>query len=222
MRSFPILLCAVVTASAGTVIQRDNTAAIVTVTAPCESGRATDISYSTSSIKAATALSMPLPSESVSFTGASVTLGPVPNPSSNRSDLSNITPKTNLTIHYGSNDTSTPATNAQVSLQMKYPSVLLEDILSVYTVTCSDTGVVVTFNDTASYEKSMTEWPVSGDFILFTNHLGDCDAEFERGLFLVGGLVFDQATLTVTATAQKSDFRSTAGMFHAPNRAVQQ
>jgi hypothetical protein len=97
---------------------------------------------------------------------------------------------------------------------MKYPSVLLEDILSVQSVVCSDAGIVVTFNDAAGYEKSITEWPASGDFILFTNHLGNCDAEFDRGLFLVGGLTFDEAMLTITATAEKSDFQSLAGMIH--------
>jgi hypothetical protein len=142
-------------------------------------------------------------------------LGPVSNPSCNPSDLKNIVPKSNLTLHYGSNDTSTPDSNARISLQMKVPSVVLEEIVSVHSVVCSDTGVVVTFDDLAGYEKSMKEWPSSGDFVLFTNHLGNCDSEFERGLFLVGGLAFDETTLTVVATAEKSDFQSTAGQFQA-------
>lgn len=214
------LLCAVARAS-GALIPHIHVATTVIVTAPCESGSSTDIPTSASYIQAVPASSASSVVR-VSSIGTSVKLGPVSSPSSDPSDLSNIVPKFNFTLHYGTNDTSTPASNSQISLQMKFPSVLLEDILSVYSVVCSDTGVAVNFNDEVSYEKSKTEWPNSGDFILFTNHLGNCDAEFERELFLVGGLAFDEATLTVIATAEKSDFQSTAGMCHIIEGSFQQ
>jgi hypothetical protein len=198
MKASAILLCALATAAAGAVLPR-NAATTVTVTVPCESGSATTTLASASS------------TQSITASSTSVMLGPVSNPSCDRSDPKNIVPKSNLTLFYGSNDTSTPDSNAQISLRMKYPSVLLEEILSVHSVVCSDTGVIVTFDNMAGYEKSMIEWPASGDFVLFTNHLGNCDTEFERGLFLVGGLAFDQTTLTIIATAGKSDFQSTAG-----------
>lgn len=203
------MLCALATAAAGAAVPRD-AATTVTVMVPCESGSASVIPASASSTQSFAASST---------SSGSVMLGPVSNPSCDPSDLNNIVPKSNLTLFYGSNDTSTPGSNAQISLQMKVPSVLLEEILSVHSVVCSDTGVVVTFDDLAGYEKSMTVWPASGDFVLFTNHLGNCDMEFERGLFLVGGLAFDQTTLTVTATAEKSDFQSTAGQYPSQEEA---
>jgi len=207
MKASAILLYVLAKAAAGAVVPR-NAATTVTVTVPCQSGSPTVVPTQTWSTQSFAASSNP---SSVANSGGNVTLGPVSNPSCDPSDLNNIVPKSNLSLFYGSNDTSTPDSNAQVSLQMKVPSVLLEEILSVRSVVCSDTGVVVTFDDLAGYEKSMSEWPASGDFVLFTNHLGNCDTEFERGLFLVDGLTFDETTLTVVATAEKSDFQSTAG-----------
>lgn len=210
MRSSAILQCALTTAALGAVVPR-NAVTTVTVTVPCESEAVTAIASPSSSTYSFAPSSTPLATADITYTGASVTLGPVSNPSGDPSKLSNIVPKSNLTLHYGSNDTSTPDSNAQISVQMKLPSVMLEDIQSVHTVDCSDKGVAITFNDVAGYEKSIKEWPTSGDFVIFTNHLGNCDAEFERGIFLVGGVAFDRNTLTVVAAAEKSDFQSTAG-----------
>lgn len=63
---------------------------------------------------------------------------------------------------------------AQINATMKHPSVLLEDIDSVTKVDYSAKSVNVTFGNAAVYEESLTAWPASS-FILFTNHLGDCD-----------------------------------------------
>jgi hypothetical protein len=204
------LLCSLVTAAWGATIPRD-AVATVTLTVPCESEGATIIPSSATSIGLSDPTSTALTDANIKYPGGSVTLGPVSNPSSDPSDLNNIVPKSNLTLHYGSNDTSTPDSNAQISVQMKMPSVMLEDISSVQSVDCSETGVTITFTSLAGYEKSMKEWPSSGDFFLFTNHLGNCDADFERGIFVVDALAFDQSTLTVVAQAEKSDFQSTAG-----------
>jgi hypothetical protein len=217
MKASAILLCVLTTAATGAVVPRD-AATTVTVTVPCQSGSPTVVPTQTWSTQSFAASPNPSSAADISNSGGNVTLGPVSNPGCDPSDLNNIVPKSNLTLFYGSNDTSTPDSNAQISLQMKVPSVLLEEILSVHSVVCSDTGVVVTFDDLAGYEKSMSEWPTSGDFILFTNHLGNCDTEFERGLFLVDGLTFDETTLTVVATAEKSDFQSTAGKCPNPGR----
>jgi hypothetical protein len=210
-----ILLCLLATAALGAVVPC-NAATTVTVTVPCQSAAAA-VTLTPTSSKQSYAVS-PTPSSGAGITssGGSVMLGPVSNPSCDPSDLSNIVPKSNFTLHYGSNDTSTPGSNAQISVQMKVPSVILEDILSIHSVVCSDTGVSISFNDLAGYEKSMKEWPASGDFVLITNHLGNCDTEFERGIFLAGGLVFDQKTLTIVATVEKSDFQSTAGKYQKP------
>jgi hypothetical protein len=221
MKSSAILLCVLATAAAGAAVP-PNAATTVTVTVPYEGGSPTATPAPASPTQSVAASSTTSSIIDVSHSVGSVKLGPVSNPSCDPSDLNNIVPKSNLTLHYGSNDTSTPDSNAKISLQMKVPSVVLEEIVSVHSVVCSDAGVVVTFDDLAGYEKSMKEWPSSGDFVLFTNHLGNCDAEFERGLFLVGGLAFDETTLTVVATAEKSDFQSTAGQLPSQLRGFHQ
>jgi hypothetical protein len=43
-------------------------------------------------------------------------------------------------------------------------------------------------------------------FILFANHLGDCDADNERGLYIVDSMVFENDTLTTAAATTKSIF----------------
>lgn len=97
---------------------------------------------------------------------------------------------------------------------MNYPTVILENVDAISSVDCSDDAVTVTFNNTASYLATTTEWYADGDFVVITNHLGDCDAEVERGFFLVESLSWDNATLAVTASASKSNITQTAGMFN--------
>jgi hypothetical protein len=152
------------------------------------------------------------PSVTIDSSAPGATLGPVANPACDTSDLENIVLKKNLTLHYGSSDASTPDTNAEISLEMKWPSVLLEEIAAIKDVVCSDSSVVVTFADSAAYEVSVSKWDLLEKFILVTNHLGNCDLELERGLFLVDTVTFDAATLTVTAKTEKTDFQNCAGM----------
>lgn len=185
-----------------------NDAVTVTVTA-CAAETAATVLTSTASYTSTVA-----PTETISNPIIGATLGPVANPLCDTSNLGNIRLKKNFTLHYGSNDPTTPDTNAEISMQFKFPSVLLEEIDAVKTVVCSDSGVVVTFADLAAYKMSFTKWPATGEFIFITNHLGNCDEEFERGLFLVESVTFDENLLTVTATAEKSDFETVAGMWN--------
>lgn len=114
-----------------------------------------------------------------------------------------ITPQNNITIWYESSGAT--IIQAEINATMRNPSILLEDIESITKVDCSATSVDVTFSDQADYEKSSTTWPTS-DFTLFTNHLGDCDTDKERGLYNVESLAFNATTLTITASTTKSTF----------------
>jgi hypothetical protein len=60
--------------------------------------------------------------------------------------LTYVVPQTNVSLFYGSNVTETAST--RVNHTMRYPTVLLEQIASVISVDCSNTSVVVTFNNT--------------------------------------------------------------------------
>ncbi|TEA21455.1 hypothetical protein C8034_v004350 [Colletotrichum sidae] len=113
-----------------------------------------------------------------------------------------FTPKTNVTLDYeGLN-----ATNAMVRAEMKQPAVLLEHIDTISDIQCSDSRVVLKFSETNDYNTCLGAWP-SQNFIIVTNHNGTCDAANERGIYLVEGFTFDNATLTLTATSTKAQIR---------------
>lgn len=138
-------------------------------------------------------------------------LRPIATPNGNFSDPEHIVPSRHVSLHYGSNDTTEGISAVNVTLSMKYPSVLLEEIASVIDVVCSSSSLVITFNKDAAYQKAVTGWPATGNFLLVTNHFGDCDLDDERGLFLVQELAWDAAGLTVTASSQKQDLPAVAG-----------
>ncbi|KAE9371250.1 hypothetical protein N431DRAFT_467441 [Stipitochalara longipes BDJ] len=117
------------------------------------------------------------------------------------------TPSTNVTLLYQSNEVNPII--AEVNATMKYPSVLLEDIESISAVDCSTTSVDITFSTEAGFTETLAAWP-SSSFILFTNHLRDCDVDNERGLYVVSSLEFDNVTLTVTASTTQSSFDDSA------------
>jgi hypothetical protein len=123
--------------------------------------------------------------------------------------LTYIIPQTNVSLFYGSNVTETAS--IRVNHMMRYPTVLLEQIASVVNVDCSNTSVVVTFNNTDAFEATEAAWNAENQFVLVTNHLGDCDAELERSYFLVSSLSFDSTTLVATASSERGNISSTAG-----------
>jgi hypothetical protein len=84
-------------------------------------------------------------------------------------------------------------------------STILEVIPSIKTVDCSASSVDMVFDSVTNYQESLETWPTSS-FILFTNHLGDCDTDNERGLYIVDSTTFNNDTLTITAAATKSTF----------------
>ena len=134
-------------------------------------------------------------------------------PHTDRHDLSHIQPASNITLHYASNTTNAGNAGINVTHTMRYPTVLLEQIASVSSVDCSADSVAVTFNDSTAFEATQTAWSSEGTFVMVTNHLGDCDVELERGMFLVKGLSFNNDSLVVTASSQISNVSSVAGKF---------
>lgn len=148
---------------------------------------------------------------SASAANITTLFGPIADLMVDKTNIYHVTPRENVTILYGNNITDDNSL-VNITLNMNYPTVILENIDAVSTVDCSDTSVAVTFNDTASYEATLSDWYADGDFVLITNHLGDCDAELERGFFLTEKLSWDNSTLVVTASASKTNITTTAGM----------
>lgn len=138
------------------------------------------------------------------------TLAPVPN----QNTTGSCVPSTSVQLNWGTNETTNSL--VQVSLAMNYSSVVLEDIQDVSSVDCDATSVTVVFSTQNEFDTAQTSWSALADhFVMITNHVGDCDAEFARGFFLadVQTLAFDASTLTVKASVEKTDISKTSSEY---------
>lgn len=114
-----------------------------------------------------------------------------------------FTVQSNVTLPYGLNDTN------YVNITLTVPSaVVLEVIESLTNVDCAADSVTVSFNNTDSLDAAFAAWSAYQDLVLITNHLGDCDTEYERGFFLAGSFAISNNSLV--ATAEKSNVTSIA------------
>ncbi|KAL1878214.1 hypothetical protein Daus18300_002131 [Diaporthe australafricana] len=128
-----------------------------------------------------------------------VTLSPVPVPL--KPDC--LVPQTNVSLDYGLNNTDLAAVN--VTLFTNYPAILLETISNLTAVDCSSNSVAITFNNAQDLDDAYMQWSAHAKVLLITNHMGDCDPEFERGFFLAGAYTTDVSSLTLTATTEKTN-----------------
>ncbi|KAH6990187.1 hypothetical protein EDB80DRAFT_587363 [Ilyonectria destructans] len=138
--------------------------------------------------------------------GHESTLSPITNPDVDTTKLSNIVPCKNVSLNWGAEGNSF----VNVSLEMTHPTVVLEDIAGIESVDCESGSVSVTFSDKDAFDEALEDWSDDDRFILVTNHLGDCDAENERGIFLAQSITSDSNTLTVVASGEMSDLTNTA------------
>ncbi|KAK7402560.1 hypothetical protein QQX98_011698 [Neonectria punicea] len=138
--------------------------------------------------------------------GHDTTLSPVVNPDVDTTSIRNIVPSKNISMNWGTQGNGL----VNVSLEMNHPTVLLEEIDGIDTVDCEPSSVSITFSDKDAFAEALEDWSDDESFILVTNHLGDCDAENERGFFLAKSITSDSDSLTVVASGEKSDIESTA------------
>ncbi|KAF7176111.1 hypothetical protein CNMCM7691_001587 [Aspergillus felis] len=118
-----------------------------------------------------------------------------------------IEPASAISLYYQAVNSSSIGALVQADLQL--PSIVLEDVNDVSRVTCSAESVTVTFNSTTIFNQAYTSWP-RADLLLVTNHLGNCDAEAERGIYHAASLNFDASTLTITASTSKTNLQEQA------------
>ncbi|KND87082.1 hypothetical protein TOPH_08253 [Tolypocladium ophioglossoides CBS 100239] len=135
-------------------------------------------------------------------------LSPVLNPKADPTNLQNIVPSTNVSLNWGSQSSGL----VHVSLEMNHPTVLLEEIGAIAAVDCEAASVTITFSRADAFHEAVAGWSADDGFVLVTNHLGNCDADKERGVFLAQGITSDSNTLTVVALGEKTDIKSTAGL----------
>ncbi|KAH8666656.1 hypothetical protein BX600DRAFT_436046 [Xylariales sp. PMI_506] len=133
--------------------------------------------------------------------GVAGSLTPLVNTAVNTTDLSNVVPTSNVNLTYGQSG----AGHVEVGLNLNRPGVLLEHIDGISSVACSNSSVEISFSSQDAFYQSVAEWVLDTDLVLITNHLGNCDSEFERGIFSASGISSDNSTLTVTAESVKTD-----------------
>lgn len=114
-----------------------------------------------------------------------------------------FTPKSNVTLPYGLDDTN------YVNITLTVASaVLLETIDSLAAVVCATDSVTLSFNSTDSLDAAYSAWSTYSDLVLITNHFGDCDTEYERSFFVAASFAISNSTLV--ATAEKTAVRNIA------------
>ncbi|KAH7127528.1 hypothetical protein EDB81DRAFT_662736 [Dactylonectria macrodidyma] len=138
--------------------------------------------------------------------GQESTLSPISNPDVDTSDIKNLVPATNVSLSWGSEGNSF----VNVSLEMNHPTVVLEDIGDIDSVDCEAGSVSIVFSTKEAFDEAVEDWSDDEEFVLVTNHLGDCDVDNERGIFLAKSITSDSAALTVVASGEKTDLNSTA------------
>ncbi|KAI1095599.1 hypothetical protein F5B19DRAFT_503768 [Rostrohypoxylon terebratum] len=146
-------------------------------------------------------------------TGNDFDLHPVLAPGCDKTELANIVPSTNVNLDYGIDGLDAPVgplSSVSINLQANQPVVLLETIGTVSSVSCTRNMVTISFHTADAFEHSTLAWPRDGKFYLITNHLGNCDAWDERGIYQVNSLSWDDGSMAVKAQTQKTSLASIA------------
>ncbi|KAK2041913.1 hypothetical protein LZ31DRAFT_501626 [Colletotrichum somersetense] len=144
------------------------------------------------------------------------TFGPTTAPGIDTKDPVNIAPAANVSLYYAGAAGESADTQGSIDMKLafKNPAVVLEHVDAVKAVVCADDELTVAFSDAEAFGEAVKGWTASADeggFVLITNHLGNCDAEFERGFFLATGLMADEESLSVTVAASKEELANIAG-----------
>lgn len=175
------------------------------------------LSFAAQAIAQACEANYPPPTASAKTT----TFGPGIAPEFDTSDPVNLIPAPKISLYYGPSDpghkadSSFAVKSGSVNMNLNFPddAVVLEHINSIKAVECTDESVIVSFNDLTGFETALGSWLERESLILITNHLGNCDVEFERGFFKVDNLVPNQADLSITSNASKQQMDHIAGMY---------
>lgn len=138
-------------------------------------------------------------------TSSNATLAPVVIVSD---DATTFTPSSNVSLPYGSQQTDVSSVN--VNLTTSSPSVLLESFSTIVSVDCASDSISVVFDNADDLATAYSEWSSHSVLVFVTNHMGDCDTEFERGFFTADSYTTDASTLTLVASTQKSSINDVA------------
>ncbi|KAK8091747.1 hypothetical protein PG997_002108 [Apiospora hydei] len=164
--------------------------------------------------------SLPLAVPATPIVNATRTFTPITPPGLDCSKKENIIPSANVSLYYGAAHSDAGASTLQESslsgglvnltLAMSTGAVALEYIDSVTKVDCSDDSLTVSFSDSDAYKTAFDSWSSLETLFMITNHLGNCDVEFERGFFKVDKVAAGAAANTITCSASKEQMPNIA------------
>ncbi|CAI4217815.1 unnamed protein product [Parascedosporium putredinis] len=97
-----------------------------------------------------------------------------------------------------------------MTLLMKEPAVVLEDVEDIIGTICGKGFIDVSFLSKDAFDEALADWIDNEALIFITNHLGNCDTELERGFFLASGLEPNAETLSIRANAAKKTLETIA------------
>ncbi|KAJ3953848.1 hypothetical protein N0V92_009678 [Colletotrichum tropicale] len=139
------------------------------------------------------------------------TFGPTIAPGIDTKDPVNIVPAKNISLYYSATETEEQG-SINMTLALNNPAVVLEQVDAVKSVVCDDNELTVSFSGSEAFDQAVKDWSESEEgFILITNHMGNCDAEFERGFFMATGLTPSRDDLSITVAASKEELTNIAG-----------
>ncbi|WYZ45016.1 hypothetical protein EsH8_VIII_000332 [Colletotrichum jinshuiense] len=192
--------------------EQQSSSTLTTLPIPTPTGKFTaQAAHVVEDIPAYEPLVKPQPEQLRPAANTSHTFGPSIAPGIDTKDPVNIVPAANISLYYSASETEEQG-SINMTLAFNNPAVVLEYVDAVKTVVCGDDELTVTFSDADAFDEAVKDWSESEEgFILITNHLGNCDAEFERGFFLATGLQSDKGELSITVAASKEDLANIAG-----------
>ncbi|KJZ76839.1 hypothetical protein HIM_03716 [Hirsutella minnesotensis 3608] len=146
----------------------------------------------------------PAPSAPPNAGNATTPLEPVPDPNLNRADPKNIETTKNITMVWNQTQTG----SVEVKGNMKFPTVMLENIGSIKQVNCDDKTIMITFQDENSRKLANEKWPKT-EFLVVTNAQGQCDEPAERGVYLTSNPKLAEGSPVITFDRRRESFNET-------------
>ncbi|KKA29995.1 hypothetical protein TD95_003827 [Thielaviopsis punctulata] len=117
--------------------------------------------------------------------------------------------KTNITMHYGSDETADKG-KIGMNLNMTAPAVMLETVEGISSVACTNSSITVKFSSAADYTDALSHWSKESNFAVITNNGNDCDLDQERGFFKATKATGDAKSSTITLDAARAELSDIA------------
>ncbi|KAK8015823.1 hypothetical protein PG991_008711 [Apiospora marii] len=158
---------------------------------------------------------LPLTVPATPIVNATRTFTPITPPGLDCSKKENILPAANVSLYYGAQGGSIVRDSGSgglvnMTLAVSTGAVALEYIDSITKVDCGDDSLTVSFSNDEAYKTAYDSWSAMETLFMITNHLGNCDVEFERGFFKVDKVAAGAAANTISCSASKEQIPSIA------------